>query len=228
MAEALAGECDAHYKKICGSELESKWVGESEANWRALFDEAKQNQPAIIFIDEFDSVAKNRDDSMSEHGSKVVNQVLALMSDLEKVDAQVFVIAATNKPELFDSAVLRSGRFGKHIKVDAPDRSGLDAIFSIHTRNKKIDDKLNISDLLDIFASRKMTGADIKYIVNEAHLNSWLRMNVFEKMEQGCFTKEDMKEIFITREDFDKALDAMNKQKNKTERKVIGFRQEVK
>lgn len=85
LAEALASECDAHYTKICGSDLETKWVGETEAKWRELFDTAKQNQPAIIFIDEFDSVAKSRDGANnSEHGSKVVNQILALMSDLEK------------------------------------------------------------------------------------------------------------------------------------------------
>ena len=73
MAESLAGECDAHYTKICGSDLETKWVGETEANWRKLFQTAKENQPAIIFIDEFDSVAKSRDGANnSEHGSKVV------------------------------------------------------------------------------------------------------------------------------------------------------------
>ncbi|MBE7711743.1 MAG: AAA family ATPase [Cyanobacteria bacterium SIG31] len=224
LAESLAGECNAHYKKICGSDLESKWVGESEKQWRDLFQEAKENQPSIIFIDEFDSVAKSRDGAnSSEHGSKVVNQILALMSDLEKNDDQVFVLAATNKPQLFDNALMRAGRFGKHIEVTAPDRSGLEAIFDIHARNKVLDESLDKEALLDEFYKRKMNGADIKHVVNEAHLNSWIRNNVYEKMEAGTFSPQDMTNIAITRSDFDKVLEQLDKQQNKNERRRIGF-----
>ncbi len=224
LAEALAGECDAHYTKICGSDLETKWVGETEANWRNLFQTAKENQPAIIFIDEFDSVAKSRDGANnSEHGSKVVNQILALMSDLEKGKENVFVIAATNKPALFDNAIMRSGRFGKQIEVTAPDREGLDAIFAIHTRNKKLDSKLDIKKLLDDFYARKTTGADIKHIVNEAHVNSWLRTDVYKKMEEGTLKPADMTGVAITRADFDIVLNQMSAQKAKTEHRRIGY-----
>lgn len=224
LAESLAGECDAHYTKICGSDLETKWVGETEERWRALFETAKQNQPAIIFIDEFDSVAKSRDGANnSEHGAKVVNQILALMSDLEKGKENVFVIAATNKPALFDNAIMRSGRFGKQIEVTAPDREGLDAIFEIHTRNKKLDANLDVAKLLDDFYARKMTGADIKHVVNEAHVNSWIRTDVYKKMEEGILTPADMEEVAITREDFDSILNQITVQKVKTERRKIGY-----
>ena len=224
LAEALAGECAAHYTKICGSELESKWVGETEENWRNLFNEAKEKQPSIIFIDEFDAVAKNRDNSTTDaHGPKVVNQILALMSDLEKSSDKVFVIAATNKPKLFDSAVVRSGRFGKHIEVTAPDRSGLDAIFEIHTKGKSLDKNLDKKSLLDLFYEKRTTGADIKHIVNEAHLNSWVRCGIFEKMEQETLLRDDIKKVFINQEDFSKAFEQWSKQQNKNDRKPIGY-----
>ena len=224
LAEALAGECDAHYTKICGSDMESKWVGETEENWRNLFLDAKENQPSIIFIDEFDAVAKNRDNAAGDaHGPKVVNQILALMSDLEKSGDQIFVIAATNKPQLFDSAVVRSGRFGKQIEVTPPNRNGMGAIWAIHTSGKILDKKLNVEKLLDEFYAKKMTGADIKHIVNEAHLNSWVRNSVFEKMENGSLKKNDMKRVAINQEDFSKALKQWNHQQNKNERKPIGF-----
>ncbi len=223
IAESLAGECDAKFIKICGSELESKWVGESEAKWRELFAEAKKNQPAIIFIDEFDSVAKSRENENStEHGSKVVNQILSLMSDLEKGDDQVFVIAATNFP-LLDKALMRAGRFSKQIEITPPDREALSEIFDIHTKNKQLDFNLNKQDIIEKFSQKEMTGADVKYIVNQAHINSWLRCGVFDKMKSGILTKDDMKNVSINFEDFEKAfLNAENKIQKNT-RRQIGF-----
>ena len=223
IAEALAGECDAKFIKICGSELESKWVGESEAKWRELFAEAKKHQPAIIFVDEFDSVAKSRENENStEHGSKVVNQILSLMSDLEKSDDQVFVIAATNYPML-DKALMRAGRFGKQIEIPAPDKEALSDIFDIHTRNKTLDEKLNKEVYIDKFLKNKMTGADVKHIVNQAHINSWVRCGVFDKMKAGTLLKSDMDNVFINFEDFDKAFAATKPNEEKSGRRKIGY-----
>lgn len=118
---------------------------------------------------------------------------------------------------------MRSGRFGKQIEVTAPDREGLDAIFAIHTRNKKLDPNLDIAGLLDEFFARKTTGADIKHIVNEAHVNSWLRTNVYKKMEEGTLTPEDMIDIAITKEDFDAVLNQMKAQQAKTTHRPIGY-----
>ncbi len=223
LAEALAGECDAHFIKLCGTDLESKWVGETEENWRKTFAEAREKQPSIIFIDEFDAIVKERGGENSIHGDKTVNQILSLMSDIEKSDDNIFVIATTNKPETIDSAMLRSGRFGKQIEVLPPDRKGLEAIFDIHIRNKSLDESLNKKQLLDIFFARGFTGADIKYVVNEAHTNSWVRSGIYKKMEDGSLTPEDMLEAKIKKEDFDMVLKEMDRNRKSKERKPIGF-----
>lgn len=224
LAEALAGECDAKFMKICGTDFETKWVGETERKWRELFDEAKKNQPSIIFVDEFDAVVKERGRSEnSSNADKVVNQILSLMSDLEKSSDNVFIIATTNKPETIDSAIMRTGRFGKKIEIPVPDRNGLDAIFSIHTRGKQLDPNINKEKLLDSFLSRSFTGADIKHVVNEAHTNSWTRAGVYEKMEAGTLTPEDMVSVAITEEDLELAITDWDNHQTKKTRKPVGF-----
>jgi ATP-dependent 26S proteasome regulatory subunit len=224
VAEALAGECKANFYKICGTDLESKWVGESEENWRKLFDNAREEQPSIIFVDEFDAVVKERGRSEgSDHGDKVLNQILSLMSDLEKSDDNVFVIATTNKPEVMDSAMMRSGRFGKQIEIKEPDKKGLTSIFGIHAKNKNVDPELNIELLMDEFVKRHYTGADVKHIVNEAHTNSWMRYGIYEKMEAGTITNRDIADCLIKKEDFDKAISDWDSNKSSKLKKPVGF-----
>ena len=224
VAEALAGECEANFIKISGTELESKWVGETEGNWREIFANAIENQPSIIFIDEFDAVVKERGRSEgSDHGDKVVNQILSLMSDLEKSDDNVFVIATTNKVDTMDKAMLRSGRFGKQIEIKEPDEEGLYTIFDIHSGNKNLSPDIDKTSLIKDFAKRHFTGADIKYIVNEAHANSWIRFGIYEKMEAGTITKTDLKECLILKEDFDKAIKEWDNNKSSKLNKTIGF-----
>ncbi len=224
VAEALAGECDAKFIKLCGTDLESKWVGETEAAWRKTFADAKANQPSIIFIDEFDAVVKERgEEGSSNYGDKVVNQILSLMSDLEKSNDNVFVIATTNKINTIDSAIKRSGRFGKHIEIPVPDKEGLRAIFGIHTRNKAVDPNFNLESYLNEFQNRQFTGADIKHVVNEAHANSWVRQGIYEKMEAGTLSPEDMNEAMITEEDIAQALADWDKNQTSKKRKPIGY-----
>lgn len=224
VAEALAGESNAKFIKLCGTDLESKWVGETESAWRRTFADAKENQPSIIFIDEFDAVVKERGkESSSNNGDKVVNQILSLMSDLEKSNDNVFVIATTNKIDTIDSAIKRSGRFGKHIEIPVPDKNGLKAIFGIHTRGKNVDSNFNLDSYLDKFSKRQFTGADIKYVVNEAHTNSWVRQGIYEKMEAGTLTPENMQEIFISEEDFAQALADWDKNQTSKKRNPIGY-----
>ena len=223
IAEALAGECDAKFVKICGSELESKWVGESEAKWRELFAEARKQQPAIIFIDEFDSVAKSREkENSTEHGSKVVNQILSLMSDLEKGDDQVFVIAATNYPML-DKALMRAGRFGKQIEITPPNKEALSEIFDIHIKNKSLDKNFDKEDCINKFLKREMTGADVKHIVNQAQINSWIRCGVFDKMKAGTLVKADIDNVFMNYEDFEKAFASVKTKEEISQRRKIGY-----
>lgn len=224
LAESLAGECEAKFLKISGTDLESKWVGETEAKWRELFANAIENQPSIIFIDEFDSVVKERGrGANSGNSDKVVNQILSLMSDLEKSNDNVFVIATTNKPETIDSAIKRSGRFGKQIEIPLPDRNGLDAILEIHTRGKQLDSDIDRGSLLDSFVSRQFTGADIKHVVNEAHTNSWTRTGVYEKMDAGTLTPDDMVAVTITKEDFEHAIVDWDKHQTTKIRRKVGF-----
>lgn len=224
VAEALAGESDATFIKLSGTEFESKWVGETESRWRELFADAREKQPSIIFIDEFDAVVKERGRSAgSDYGDKVVNQILSLMSDLEKSNDNVFVIATTNKVDSIDSAIKRSGRFGKQIEIPVPDKNGLKSIFEIHTRNKSLDPDLSLDSFLDKFKARNFTGADIKHVVNEAHTNSWIRSGIYEKMDSGTLTETDMTEAMVKDEDFALALADWDKTQTTKVTKPVGY-----
>lgn len=224
VAEALAGESDATFIKLSGTEFESKWVGETESKWRELFANAREKQPSIIFIDEFDAIVKERGRSSgSDYGDKVVNQILSLMSDLEKGNDNVFVIATTNKVDSIDSAIKRSGRFGKQIEIPVPDKNGLKSIFEIHTRKKAIDPNFDKEAYIDKLKERQFTGADIKHVVNEAHTNSWIRADVYEKMEAGTLSREDMAEINIQEEDFMQALSDWDQKQTTKIRKPLGY-----
>ncbi len=222
IARALANEAEANFINLNGLDLESKWVGESEANWRNLFEEAKQNQPTIIFLDEFDAVARSRD-SYDVYGNKVVNQILTLMSDIDNENCDVYVIAATNNYKSLDSAITRSGRFGKHYEVTPPDKAGLKEIFKINTQNRKLDENINIEKLIDELLKVNATGADIRQIVNEAHKNGMVRSGIYEKMDNKTFTSKDNEQFKITQEDFEKALNDFLEDKKSTSRKPIGF-----
>lgn len=226
LAQALANETDAYYIQLNGLEMESKWVGASEENWRNLFQEAKDNQPSIIFIDEFDAVARNREgSSTSRYDDKVVNQLLTLMSDLEKGSDDVFVIVATNKLELLDDAIVRSGRFGKHITVDKPDLVGCQKILDIHSKNKPISADFKPNDFIKELFAAKVSGADIAQIVNDANANAYERTGIFEKMENETYKDEDIENLKIEPEDFNKAIDDFKEQSKKTEppKRQIGF-----
>ena len=222
IARALANEADANFIGLNGLDLESKWVGESEANWRQLFEEAKANQPTIIFLDEFDAVARSRD-SKDEYGNKVVNQILTLMTDIDNEGHNVFVIGATNNYKALDNAITRSGRFGKHYEVPAPDLDALREIFDIHASKKSLDSNIDKEKMLKKLHQYKATGADIRHIINEAHTNGFVRAGIFEKMDNKTYTPQDNKEFKITQEDFDKAIADFLKDKNSGTRKPIGY-----
>lgn len=222
IVRALANEAEANFIGLNGLDLESKWVGESEANWRQLFEEAKANQPTIIFLDEFDAVARSRD-SKDEYGNKVVNQILTLMTDIDNEGDNVFVIGATNNYKALDNAITRSGRFGKHYEVPAPDLDALREIFDIHASKKSLDSNIDKEKMLKQLLQHKATGADVKHIINEAHTNGFVRAGIFEKMDNKTYTPQDNKDFKITQEDFDKAIADFLKDKNSGTRKPIGY-----
>lgn len=221
IAEAIANESNATYKKLNGLELESKWVGESEENWRNLFNEAIDNQPSIIFIDEFDAVARTRS-GRNEYGDNVVNQILTLMSDLEKSGDQVFVITATNNYQALDSAIKRPGRFGHHLEVNLPDLEGTQQILNIHAGKKPLSKEVDLEKIAEIMFSRKMSGAEIAHIVTTAHTNAFERLGIYAKMDAGTITPSVMKRFRIAPEDFEKALN--DYKPDACIRKPVGFK----
>lgn len=188
-----------------------------------MFAEAKENQPTIIFLDEFDAVARSRD-SKDEYGNKVVDQILTLMTDVDNEGDSVFVIGATNNYQALDKAVIRSGRFGKHYEVKEPDMDALREIFKVHTRRKTLDENVNTEVMLRKLHSQRATGADIKHIVNEAHNNGYVRAGIFAKMEDKTFSSDDLRDFKIMQEDFDKAIDDFMKERQTGMRTPIGFK----
>jgi len=169
LAKAIANEAQANFISIKGPEMISKWVGESERGIREIFKKAKQSAPAIIFLDEFESIAGRRSSSGTEGsdvGNRVVNQLLASMDGVESLDG-VIVVAATNRPEMLDPALMRSGRFERVLHVPPPDAGARETIFNIHSEGMPLS-KFSLKDImagLDGF-----TGADIEAVCREAAL----------------------------------------------------------
>jgi transitional endoplasmic reticulum ATPase len=132
IARAIANETGAFFVLINGPEMFSRWTGESESSLRDAFEKAEKNAPAIIFIDELDSIAPKRDDTYGEVASRMVSQMLTLMDGLKQLEG-VVVIGATNRPNAIDPALRRFGRFDREINIGAPDEFGRLELFRIHT-----------------------------------------------------------------------------------------------
>ena len=118
----------------------------------------------------------------------------------------VFVIASTNRKDALDSAILRSGRFGLQLEINAPDLAGTKQILGIHTKNKPLDKDLDMDKLAEKMFAKKMTGAEIADVVNRAHSNALERCDIFKSMDENRFSPAMMDYMFITEEDFEKAL----------------------
>jgi transitional endoplasmic reticulum ATPase len=170
LAKAIANEAQANFISIKGPEMISKWVGESERAIREIFKKAKQSSPSIIFLDEFESIASMRSGGSASEGSdvgnRVVNQLLASMDGVESLDG-VIVVAATNRPEMIDPALLRSGRFERVLHVPPPDAGARESIFRIHSEGMPLS-KFSFKDLLT--GMDGFTGADIEAVCREAAL----------------------------------------------------------
>jgi transitional endoplasmic reticulum ATPase len=170
LAKAIANEAQANFISIKGPEMISKWVGESERAIREIFKKAKQSSPSIIFLDEFESIASMRSGGSASEGSdvgnRVVNQLLASMDGVESLDG-VIVVAATNRPEMIDPALLRSGRFERVLHVPPPDAGAREAIFRIHSEGMPLS-KFSFKDILT--GMDGFTGADIEAVCREAAL----------------------------------------------------------
>jgi transitional endoplasmic reticulum ATPase len=170
LAKAIANEAKANFISIKGPEMISKWVGESEKAIREIFKKAKQSAPSIIFLDEFESIAGMRSSNSQSGGSdvsnRVVNQLLASMDGVESLDG-VIIVAATNRPEMIDPALLRSGRFERVLHVPPPDKGARDAIMQIHAKGMPLS-SFSMKDILG--GMEGFTGADIEAVCREAAL----------------------------------------------------------
>jgi transitional endoplasmic reticulum ATPase len=193
LAKAIANEAKANFISIKGPELISKWVGESERAIREIFKKAKQAAPSIIFLDEFESVAHMRSGGSGSEGSdvanRVVNQLLASMDGVESLEG-VIVVAATNRPEMIDPALLRSGRFERVLHVPPPDEPARRVIAEIHTAKMPLGKSV---DLKSVFKGLDgFTGADIEAICREAGL---IAMRANKKTITGAHFKEAVSRV---------------------------------
>lgn len=201
LAKAVATESEANFIAVKGPEFLNKWVGESEKAVRETFRKARQASPCVIFMDEIDSIAPERgtggDSNVTE---RVISQMLTEMDGLESLN-DVVVIAATNRPDIMDPALLRPGRFDKSIFIGPPDKESRKAIFGIHTKNRPLADDVDLEELAD--KTDGCTGADIAAICNEAVMNA-VRHLISENPEPK---DEDIQNCRVSKEDFEKALD---------------------
>ncbi len=203
IAKAIANEIKAHFISIRGPELLSKYVGQSEANLREVFEEAKQLQPSIIYFDEIDAVGQSRSGEESVRYLDVfLNQLLTLMDGIEDY-GNICVMASTNRLELLDPALLRPGRFDYHLEIRPPTHEGCLQIFRIVTRKMPIPKDFDVCR----FAERLfgLTGADIAFIARESAYNCIRQTGAAERVIE-LDDMPSLPDLEITQEDFDLAL----------------------
>lgn len=187
IARAIAGEADVPFFEISASEINAKYLGESEERVRSIFAAAEKEAPAIIYIDEIDSIAVQRyTENSNKYGASILNQLLACMDGFSK-DTNVIVIAATNHMRELDDALLRSGRFDRKIFIHTPDKKARRELINYYSGGKKIGSSVNLDRLVDITTG--LTGADIKTILNEAALLS-------VRKEEESISEESIMEAF--------------------------------
>jgi cell division protease FtsH len=170
LARAVAGEAGVPFFSISGSDFVEMFVGVGASRVRDLFEQAKQNSPCIIFMDEIDAVGRHRGAGLGgghDEREQTLNQLLVEMDGFEMKD-NIILIAATNRPDILDPALLRPGRFDRQIVVDRPDRKGRAKILEVHTRGKPLAKEIDIDTLAG--QTPGFTGADLSNLVNEAAL----------------------------------------------------------
>ncbi|MFP4654773.1 MAG: CDC48 family AAA ATPase [Methanohalobium sp.] len=202
IAKAVANESRANFLYIAGPEIMGKYYGESEERIRKIFEEASENAPSIIFIDEIDSIAPKRENVTGEVERRVVSQLLTMMDGLEE-RGQVVVIGATNRVDSLDPALRRPGRFDREVEIGVPDTDARHEILQIHTRGMPIVEDVDLEYLSK--NTQGFVGADLRALVQEAAMCSLQRflpdLNLDEEIPQ-----ETLEKIVVTPEDFDNAL----------------------
>ena len=168
MAKAVANQTDATFIKMAGSELVHKFIGEGAKLVRDLFTVAKEHEPSVIFIDEIDAIASKRTESKTSGDAEVQRTMMQLLSEMDGFEARgdIRIMAATNRFDMLDRAILRPGRFDRLIEVPKPDSEGRRAIFEIHTRDMNLSEEVDYDELSEL--TEGASGAEIAAICTEA------------------------------------------------------------
>ena len=203
IAKAVASETNAHFTSINGPEIISKYYGESEKQLREIFEEAAANTPAIIFIDELDSIAPKREDVSGEVERRVVAQLLTLLDGMQGRD-NVVVIGATNRQDAIDPALRRPGRFDREIEIGVPDKNGRAEIIGIHTRGMPISDDFDVEWLLD--NTNGFVGADISALVRESAMKALRRYLPEIDLDEEQIPPEVLEKMAVIMADFRMAI----------------------
>ena len=196
LAKAVASESEVNFISVKGPELMSKWVGESEKGVREIFKKAKQASPCIIFFDEIDSVVPKRGSDAASHvADRVISQFLTELDGIEELKG-IMVLAATNRVDIIDQALLRAGRFDFHLEVPVPDRTARLEILKVHTRNKPLAVDVDLSGLADTLDG--LVGADLESLCRKAAMRA---IREFIELE-----KNDYSDLKISNKHFQEAL----------------------
>ncbi len=207
LAKALAHETEVNFISIKCPEFLSMWVGESAKAVRETFRKAKSAAPCIIFFDEIDAIAPRRSESS---GSKTTEQIVAqLLTEIDGLEElkNVILIAATNRPDLLDPALLRSGRFGRHIEINLPDLNTIKEIFKIHLKDRPIDQNIDIELLSENLEG--YSGADVRAVCEEATILA-IRRGVLQP-EIDVLNRDSYNKVRISRNDFEDAAKKIKK-----------------
>ena len=202
MAKAVASEIDASFHNISGPEIMSKYYGESEEQLREMFEEAEENAPAIVFIDELDSIAPKRGETSGDVERRVVAQLLSLMDGLEE-RGQVIVIGATNRVDAIDPALRRGGRFDREIEIGVPDKGGRREILQVHTRGMPLADGVDLEQYAE--NTHGFVGADIATLSREAAMNALRRIRPELDLESEEIDADVLDALRVTEDDFKQA-----------------------
>ena len=203
LARAVANESEASFFTINGPEIMGSAYGESEKRLREVFEEAGKNSPAIIFIDEIDSIAPKRDQVHGEAEKRLVAQLLTLMDGLH-ARSNVVVIAATNRPDAIDEALRRPGRFDREIVIGVPDEKGRREIIGIHTRGMPLGQDVDLDELAK--TTHGFVGADLGALAREAAIEAVRRIMPQLDLEAQTIPAQVLESLSVTRDDFVQAL----------------------
>ncbi|WP_256545509.1 CDC48 family AAA ATPase [Halobellus inordinatus] len=203
IAKAVANEIDASFHTISGPEIMSKYYGESEEQLREIFEEAEEEAPAIVFVDEIDSIAPKRGEAGGDVERRVVAQLLSLMDGLDE-RGEVVVIGATNRVDAIDPALRRGGRFDREIEIGVPDREGRKEILQVHTRNMPLGDGVDLDEYAD--NTHGFVGADIESLAKEAAMNALRRIRPKLDLESDEIDAQVLESLSVTTNDFKEAI----------------------